>query len=165
MKLALNVKTSLLRYSKSLNPLFYSSILMDRNQRLDEISEELNLIQRRTNLEIAEIRKEAYLLLAELDNLKHGIVTPSSFKGRNLSLGEDSNEENDKPMEEMSMKELTDKIMELKDPRIRAFGKPEFKPTLQDYMILERKLKHNEELNERDLETLAEVAKVEEKQA
>jgi hypothetical protein len=133
---------------------------MDRNQRLDEISEELNLIQRRTNLEIAEIRKQAYLLLAELDNLKHGIVIPSSFKGRNLSLGEDSNEENDKPMEEMSMKELTEKIMELRNPRIRAFGKPEFKPTLQDLMILEKKLKRNQELNERDLRVLREVTKV-----
>jgi hypothetical protein len=133
---------------------------MDRNQRLDEITEELVKIQRRTNLEIAEIRKEAYLLLAELDNLKHGIITPSSFKGRNLSLGEDSNEENDKPMEQMTFKELTDKIMELKDPRTRAFGKPEFKPTLQDLMILEKKLKRNEELNERDLRVLREVTKV-----
>jgi len=135
---------------------------MDRNQRLDEITEELGKIHSSFNLEIAEIRKEAYLLLAELDNLKHGIVTPSSFKGRNLSLGEDSNEENDKPMEEMSMKELTEKIMELKDPRIRAFGKPEFKPTLQDLMILERKLKRNQELDERDLKVLEEITRVKE---
>jgi len=131
---------------------------MDRNQRLDEITEELGKIHSSFNLEIAEIRKEAYLLLAELDNLKHGIVTPSSFKGRNLSLGEDSNEENDKPMEEMSFKELTDKLLELK----YHTKKPEFKPTLQDYMILEKKLKRNEELNERDLKVLREVAKVRE---
>jgi len=131
---------------------------MDRNQRLDEISEELNLIQRRTNLEIAEIRKQAYLLLAELDNLKHGIVTPSSFKSRSLSLSESPNEENEKPMEEMSFKELTDKLLELK----YHIKKPEFKPTLQDLMILERKIRHNEELNDRDLKVLEEVAKVRE---